>query len=74
MISASSFWIRFADVLNCLALKDLESRSLALRSADAAEEAVVVAPAAGAVPPELEPADEDAFTEAILGLLCGVKK
>jgi len=32
------------------------------------EEAVVVAPAAGAVPPELEPADEDAFTEAILRL------
>ena len=48
MISASSFWIRFAEVVSCLELKDLDNLSLALRSLE-----VVVVPV-----PELEPAPE----------------
>ena len=75
MISANSFWILLAEVLNCLALKDLASRSLALRSFEAVV-AVVVAelPDVAAAPVEVDPVDEDALTEAIvMWLVFGTK-
>ena len=49
MISASSFWMRFAEVVSCLELKDLDSLSLALRSLEVE------------VVPELDPAPEAIF-------------
>ena len=58
MISASSFWILFADVLNCFALNDLDKRSFAFLSFEADD------PEAWA-PPDPEPVDDEALTEAI---------
>ncbi len=60
MISANSFWIRLAEVLSCLALNDLDIRSLFFLSVAAADCAEPLA-----VPFELEPADADEFTDAI---------
>ena len=62
--------MRFAEVLNCLALKDFESRSLAFRSLAAVVEAAAAAavPEAGAAP-ELDPAVVDPLTDAILCFL-----
>ena len=58
--------MRFAEVLNCLALKDFDSRSLAFRSLAAVVEAAAAAvPEAGAAP-ELDPAVVDPLTDAIL--------
>jgi hypothetical protein len=48
-----------------LALKDFDSRSLALRSLAAAEDE---ADPEAEPPPEPDPADEDAFTEAMADL------
>jgi hypothetical protein len=62
VISASSFWILFAEVVSCFALKDFESRSLAFRSDEAAED-VWADPAVGA-DPDVDPAEP--FTDAIL--------
>ena len=67
VISASSFWILLAEVLNCFALKDLDNRSLAFRSLAADEDEPEAWAAAAEAPPEPEPADELALTEAISG-------
>lgn len=57
MISASSFWILFADVLNCFPLEDLDDRSWALR-AD---------PEACEVSSEPDPVEDDPLREDIFG-------
>ena len=52
MISASSFWILLADVLNCFPLEDLDDRSWALR----------VEPEVSSDP---DPVEDDPLTEDI---------
>ena len=67
VISASSFWIRFAEVVSCFALKDFESRSLDLEAAEDDPVEAGADPEVGALPEvgPLPDVEDEAFTDAM---------